>query len=184
MGLRQAFESLLRMGQASSSQDEDPVSIVLLLREPRFPTLEQLRDAAGKAFGTPFSGERTARHSVYQQGVLFTLANVGPHTLSFLFYTKPYFDDAEHARAFADSLRRDDQRQVLAAHSAYIAIDYVKGEVDDASKYVVLAMLCAELYNIHCLGIYIPGQRTFVPGEDFARRQLSKIIGSRAVNVK
>jgi hypothetical protein len=186
MGLKQAFESLLLMGRSSPSESEGPVSIILLLREPLFPTLEQLREAAGRAFGTNFSGERNARHSVYQRGVIFTVANVGAHTLSFLFQTRPYFSyDPQHTRDFEKSLRSAEQRQAFAEHAAYTAIDYVKGEVDIDSKYVVLAKLCAELYNLNCTALYLPftDRGVLVPGDLAARRQLNKIIAYRDVNV-
>jgi hypothetical protein len=184
MGLKQTFESLLRMGKVSPSGSEGPVSIVLLLREPRFPTLELLREGAGRAFGTGFTDDRTARHSVYQRGALFTLANVGEHTLSFLFMTRPYLgDDPEHARRFEKSLRRDDQRQAWAAHTSYMAIDYVKGGIDNESKYAVLAKLGSELYDNNCEALYLPKERALIPGDTAARNQLNKIIASRNVNV-
>jgi hypothetical protein len=184
MGLEGAFESLLQMGKSKPPQGEGPTSIVLLLRQPHFPTLEQLREAAGRAFGVAFASGRNSRHSVYQRGVIFTLANVGAHTLSFLFQTRAYFaDNREHARAFEESLHRDDQRQAWAEHSAYAAIDYVKGDANVDSQYVVLARLCAELYNDNCPAIYLPGASVLVPGEATIRRQLSKIIAYREVDV-
>ena len=183
MSLKEAFERILRMGEAGQASEEGPDSIVLLLKEPHFPNLERLRLVAGRAFGTSFSGDRAARHSVYQRGVIFTLANVGVHTLSFLFYTKPYFsDEPEHARAFERSLRRDDQRQAWAEHNAYMAVDYVKGDVDRDSKYVVLALLCAELFDENCMAIYLPKQSSLVPGKDSALGQLNKIIAYKKVN--
>ena len=183
MGLRQAFETLLRMEKKDRPAAEDPVSLVLLMFEPHFPTLERLRLVAGRAFGRTFSGERTSRHSVYQRGVIFTIANVGEHTLSFLFQTRPYRDDSEDAREFEKSLSRADQRKAWTEHNAFIAIDYVKGSVDVDSKYVVLAKLCAELYDDNCMAIYLPGVNALVPGNAFARQQLNKMIAYRDVDV-
>jgi hypothetical protein len=177
MGLKEALESILQFGKPQHGSSDGPTSLVLMLKQPRFPTLEQLRVAGEHAFGTEFSTGKGGRHCVYQQ-VLFTLMNVGAHTLSFLFYTQPY-GGPESAKA----MRRLDQRKAWEEHTAWIAVDYAKGDVDLDSKYVVLAMLCTELYDSNCLGLYIPGERVFVPGEEFARRQLARIISSRSVKV-
>lgn len=179
MGLRQALESLFEMGKPGRKLGKAPVSMVLLLREQLFPTLEQLRDAAKKAFGRDFSGEKSSRHCVYQQ-VLFTLARIGPHALSFLYYTKPY---GENSAGFGTTLRLASQREAWAKHVAWIAVDYVKGDVDIDSQYALLAKLCAELYDANCLGLYLPRENAFIPGEENARAQLSKIIAYRDVDV-
>ena len=180
MSLKEAFEALLRMGKSTGPPAGDPVSVVLLLREPRFPSLEQLRDAASKAFGVSFSSDRAARHSVYVRGAIFTLANVGAHTLSFLFYTKPY---GEESPDFGKSMPLETQRRAWAEHKAWIAIDYARGSVDIHSKYVVLARLCTHLYDDNCVGLYLPRENTFVPGQKDAHRQLAKIVAYRDVVV-
>ena len=64
-----------------------------------------------------------------------------------------------------------------------MAVDYVKGDIDMDSQYVVLAKLCAELCDGNCLALYLPQASTLVPGEEFARGQLNKIIVSRNVDV-
>jgi hypothetical protein len=79
---------------------------------------------------------------------------------------------------------RPDQRMACNQHPACIAVDYAKGEGDLDSKYVVLAMQCAELYDMNCLGLYISGNRDLFPGEEFSRRALANIIGSRHVKVR
>jgi hypothetical protein len=78
--LKKAFESILRWGEAPDQDGENPVSMVLLLREPRFSTLDQLRSAAERAFGTSFSGDKESRHYVVQV-VLFTIMKLA-HTRS------------------------------------------------------------------------------------------------------
>jgi hypothetical protein len=179
MGLKEAFESLLQMGKPSRKIGDTPVSIVLFLREQHFPTLEQLRLAAERAFRRSFSGDKKSQYCVYQQ-VLFTLARIGPHTLSFLCYTKPYgADDPE----FGIVLPLASQRRAWAEHTSWIALDYVKGDAAIDSQYVVLARLCAELCDVNCIGLYLPREKTFVPGEESVRGQLSKIIAHRDVNV-
>jgi hypothetical protein len=135
MGLKEALESILNFGKGGRGPSEPPASMVLLLREERFPRLEQLRQVAERAFGTPFSLDKASRHSVYLQ-VLFTLMRVGPHTISFMFYTKPYGEDSPE---LGKSWRLPSQRRAWTEHTAWIAIDYVKGEIDFESRYALLA---------------------------------------------
>ena len=71
------------------SESDLPVSMVLLLRQSRVLTLDQLRLAAERAFGTSFAGGKESQHYVVQV-VLFTLMKAGPHSLSFLNNTKRY----------------------------------------------------------------------------------------------
>jgi len=183
MGIKEAFKSLLRMGKTGHAPAEDPISIVLLLSESHSRSLEQLREAAGRAFGISFSGDRAARHSVYVRGIIFTLANVGPHKLSFLRMTKPYGAGSAEFQAFEKALPLDSQRRAWSEHQAYMAIDYVEGNVDLDSKYVVLAKLCAELCDSNCLGIYLPRENTLVPGLEAARAQLNKIMSYKNVKI-
>ena len=80
--LKGAFESILRLGDAPDEHSDGPVSMVLLLREPTFSTLEKPRSAGGRAFGTSFTGDKESQHYVVQV-VLFTVLKAGPHSLSF-----------------------------------------------------------------------------------------------------
>jgi len=162
LNLKAAIESLLH-GFQNRGEDESgdgPVSIVLLLREPRFLTLEQLRLAGERAFGVQFSEETSARDFVIQK-VLFTLMKAGPHTLSFLNYTKPY--GAERAAEFASRMSQPGQRQAWVAHTAWTAIDYVKGGARLDLEYAVLSKLCSEMVDGNCLGVYLPREQMMVP---------------------
>ncbi len=106
------------------------------------------------------------------------------HTLSFLFKTRRYFDDdPDQARGFKESLRRDDPLQAWIEHKAFFAVAYVKGNVDRDSKYVILARLCAELFDENCTAIYLPGKRALVPGRELALRQLNRMIAYKEVDV-
>ena len=66
--------------------------MVLLLQAPEFPTLIQLSAFAERAFQAPFATENATNYCVFQK-VLYTLMQIGPHVLSFMFYTKPYFEN-------------------------------------------------------------------------------------------
>src|ERR1022692_2835682 len=173
--LKGAFESILRWGEAPDKHGDDPVSMVLLIREPTFSTLDQLRSAAGRAFGTLFTGDKESRHHVIQV-VLFTLMKAGPHSLSFMNYRKPYGDDSYN---FGRSLPKASQRQAWAEHTAWTAVDYVKGGADLELEYAVLARLCTEMLDVNCVGLYVPGQRTFIPNDRWLREYLQSVAESR-----
>jgi|SRR5580658_1573686 hypothetical protein len=177
--LKGAFESILRWGGKADKDGDGPVSMVLLLREPKFSTLDQLRLTAEKAFGASFTGEKESRHYVIQV-VLFTIVKAGPHSLSFLNYRKPYGDDSYD---IGRSWRKPSQRQAWADHTAWTAVDYVKGGADLELEYAVLAKLCAEMLDVNCVGLYIPGKRTFIPNDDYLRGKLQRMAASRPLGV-
>jgi hypothetical protein len=177
--LTKAFESILRWGK---SPDEDgPISMVLLRRESRFPTLDQLRSAGERAFAISFSDDKESRHFVVQV-VLFTIMKAGPHTLSFLNHKKPY-GEGEFPREFGRLFPKASQRQAWAEHTAWTAVDYVKGGVDLDLEYAVLATLCAEMVDASCVGLYVPREQLFVPNDGSLRGELQRMAASRDLGV-
>jgi hypothetical protein len=177
--LKEAFESILRWGRGHDEDRDGPVSMVLLLREPKFSTLDQLRLAAEKAFGTTFTGDKESRHYVIQV-VLFTIVKAGPHFLSFLNYTKPYGDDSYD---LGKSWPMPSQRQAWADHTAWTAVDYVKGGADLELEYAALAKLCTQMLDVNCVGVYIPGKRTFLGNDDHLQGKLERMAASRPLGV-
>jgi hypothetical protein len=175
LNLRAAFESILRWGE-NAAKGPRPVSMVLLLREPKFPTLDQLRLAAERAYGLSFAGGKESRHCVFQS-VLFTLMRVGPHTLSFLNYTKPY-GEGQFPNNFLKSIPKASQRQAWVEHAAWTAVDYAKGVVDPELEYAVLAPLCAEMIDANCTGLYVPREQSLFPNDGLLRSELEQIAGS------
>jgi len=154
---KNAFEAILRFGNAPDESAALPVSMVLLHRKSRFFSLDELRSAAERAFGAPYGGGKESRYCVFQAG-FFTLMNAGSHTLSFMNYTKPY-GEGEFSEEFGKSLPNARQRQAWAEHTGWwTAVDYVKGGVDRELKYCILAKLCAEMLDANCMGVYVPGK--------------------------
>ena len=179
MGLKEAFESILNFGRARKEPSAPPpASMVFLLRAERFPKLEQLRQAAERAYEVNFSLDKNSRHCVYTQ-VFFTIMRVGPHTLSFMFYTKPYGENSP----LGQSWRLAGQREAWAEHTVFMAVDYAKGGIDFESRYALLARLCRELYDANCLGIYLPRESAFVPDEKSVREMFDRVISGRVVDV-
>ena len=176
LNFKKAFGAILRLGRPVE-HDDAPVSMVLLLREPRFLTLDQLRSAGERAFGTPFSGGKESQHFV-MQAALFTLMKVGPHALSFLNYTKPY-GALDFPPEFAMSFPKANQREAWIAHRAWKAVDYVKGGKDLKVEYGVLATLCAEMIDTNCLALYEPRDQTLIPNDGSLQQGLKRRWGSR-----
>jgi hypothetical protein len=179
LNLKAAFESILRWGESPDKGADFPVSMVLLLRESKFLTLDQLRSAAERAFGTSFAGDKESRHCVFQ-AVLFTLMKAGPHTLSFLNYTKPYGDDSQE---FGKAMPTGSQRQAWAEHTAWTAVDYVNGGIDPELEYAVLAKLCAEMFDANCAGLYVPRERMFIPNDGSLLPELQRTAATRRLGV-
>lgn len=172
LNFKSVFGAIRRLGRSVESQNDDPVSLVLLLREPQFPAPDQLRSAGEKAFGMPFNGEKESQHFVMQAGRL-TIMKVGTHTLSFLNYPKPY-GASDFPPDFATSFPNASQREAWKAHSAWTAVDYVKGGKDLKVEYGVLAQLCTELADTNCLALYDPREQNLIPNDGSLRQALKR----------
>ena len=179
--LKRAFESLLRRGEHGDKERDLPVSMVLLLREPHFLTLDQLRSAGARAFGARFTNDKASQNFVVEV-LLFTIMKAGVHTLSFLNYTKPY-GEGEFSQQFATSLPKASQRQAWAEHTAWMSVDYVKGGRDLELEYAVLAAICAEMVDANCLGLYVPREQSLIPNDDSLIRELRRMAISRPLGV-
>jgi len=100
--------------------------------------------------------------------------------LSFLNYKKPYGDDPQR---FGRSMPTASQRQAWAEHTAWTAVDYVKGGADPELEYGVLAKLCAEMLDDNCVGVYVPREESFIPNDGSLRRELQRIATLRHLGV-
>ncbi len=158
-----------------STQERDPLSIVLLQRQPHLFAAEALRAAAEKAWKVSFAGEAGSKHFVMKAGFRY-LVKAGPHLLAIFGAEQPYLGD--DAGQDLDWLPRPDQKQAWSAHRAWIAIDYVKPE-DVELCYCVVARLVAELLDSNCAGVYIPGERVFAPNDAALYDELVLMASSR-----
>ena len=179
LNLRKAFESILGFENRAEKQTL-PVSIVLLLRNPEFSTLDELRVEAERAFGVSFDNTKESQCSVMEAGI-FTLMKFGPHTISFLNYTKRYDADGDFPKDFEESLPQESQRWAWSQHTSWTAVDYVNGGMDLELEYAVLAKLCAEMINDNCSGVYVPRERSLAPNDGSLRGNLTRIAASRAL---
>lgn len=163
LNLRAALESLLTgfgSHEREEPEEDDPTSIVLLLRKDDFPTLKQISEAAERAFGVPFALENTTDYCVFQK-VIDTLMQAGPHVLSFLFFTKPYY--GETSAEFERCLPLPAQRTARKEHTAYLAVNYAKGPADKRMQYAMLARLLSEMLSPECTGAFVPDGGVCIP---------------------
>lgn len=58
-------------------------------------------------------------------------------------------------------------------------MDYIKGGANLELEYAVLAKLCTEMLDVNCVGLYVPGKRTFIPNDDSLREYLQSLADSR-----
>lgn len=150
----------------------EPSSIVLLLETPVFPSLKQLSTCAEKAFNVPFATENATNYCVFQKA-LFTLMRIGPHVLSFMFYTKPYFEDQPE---FVRALPLPVQRVACEKHTAWLAINYAEGPGIADIQYALLSRLNIEMLSANCTGAYIPGEQLLIPNNGSLIRALEQNV--------
>src|SRR5262249_39632087 len=155
--------SISRFGKPEG--DDPPVSMVLLLREPRFLTLSELRTAAEKAFGVPFNGDEESRHFVMQRAMI-TLMKAAPHMLSLLNHTQPY-GEKDVPKEFATSLPQDSQKLAWSEHKSWTAVHYMKGGGDLEPQYAVLATPCAPMLNTNCSALRVSRDKSDITNVEF-----------------
>jgi len=170
INLRAAFQNLGRsLGKSNEANSREDVntgskSMVLLLRQPSFLTLERLREAGSQVFGAPFSDDQRDTHCVVQRAMITSMV-AEPHKISFLHYSRPYGDSPEHSREFGRAMATESQRQAWAEHNAWTAVVYVAGIVEFDLAHALLARLCAQVVDDNCAGVYMPGGRVFIPND-------------------
>ena len=173
LNLGAALKSLKGIGRRHQEENDGEVpSIVLLLRESRVTSLDNLRLACTRAFGVGFSSNITDRFYVIQK-VLFTIIKAGPHVMSFMHYAKPYGED--RTAEFLSSMSSPSQRRAWTDHTAWEAVNYVKSKGNLNREYAVMARLCAELVNESCVGAWIPQGPMMIPNDGSLTEYLEQV---------
>jgi hypothetical protein len=62
-------------------------------------------------------------------------------------------------------------------------MDYVKGGADIELEYAVLAKFCAEMLDVNCVDLHVPGKRTFIPNDGWLREYLKSLAESRPLGI-
>lgn len=148
---------------------------MLLLRNPRSFSAQELRLAAEKAWGVPFGGDAGSKNFVIQAGFRL-LIKVGPHLLVLFGVSKPYFGG--DPRENLEWLPQESQRRAWAEHVAWTAIDYMRGEPETELAYGVLSKIAAAILDENRTGIYIPRERSLAPNDASLYRELQKMASS------
>jgi hypothetical protein len=165
--------------QRQQASDQEPLSMVLLLRTPHFFRDIELRTAAEKAWGVSFSDGEGSMHCVIQKGTT-TLMKAGPHLLSFCHYPKPYVENPKENTAW---LPKASQRRAWAEHEACLGVDYMNRDPDAELAYCVLAKLIAEMLDENCAGIYVPREKSLIPNDGSLYPELQRIASSRTTGI-
>jgi len=150
--------------------ESEPSSIVFLLQRSEFPNLQQLSARAEKAFNVHFAIENATNYCVFQKA-LFTLMKIGTHTLSFMLYTKPYFEGHPD---FVRDLPLPAQRAACEKHTSWLAMNYAKGPGSVDIQYALLSRLGIEMLDANCTGAYIPGGQLLIPNDGSLLRELQR----------
>jgi hypothetical protein len=149
-----------------------PDSMVLLLRQPHFFTLEELQQAGERSWSKRFDGTEDPMYFVMQNGRV-TIIKAGTLAINLLHSPTPYLEDVEYV---AKQLPRDEQRRAWLAHTAWAALDNLSRTIAKADSYAGLAKFALHLSNENCAGIYLPKEQIMMPNDGTAEEGLHLLI--------
>jgi hypothetical protein len=163
-----------------TSRDEPP-SLVMLQRTPHRFTIEELQNAAQRAWHRSFKSEdKTSQHFVIQNAK-FTLLKVGPHIINFFYYPKPYVDNPA---GNVDWLPHPRQREAWIQHHGCFAADYFSEGKSVELAYAVAAQLVLELVDENCTGVYLPRDQALVPNGEPLQEELHRLASRCDTGIK
>ncbi len=145
--------------------DEPPISLVLLLKQPRVLDAGALARAASEAFGvTVTPGEEVAGETphflLHLDGRLFAVHNVA----------ESYFDNAAAVAAETPELRL---RKAVARHRAWLSVDFLHAALGaERDPYPLLGKLAAALAGDDCLAVCVPARRCVYPYDESVPKKL------------
>jgi hypothetical protein len=157
---------------------DDPVSIVLLLRQPYVYDNDELRRAAERAWGGSFAGESGSDNFVLQSGQT-ALMKAGRHLLGFPNAPQPYLGDP---RSISKQLPRR-QRSAWMEHRAWVAVDHMNPRVEPDLQYRALARLVAEMLTANCVGVFVPAKGAFLPNDTSLYDALRRFATNRDIEI-
>lgn len=144
-----------RFNQEDEAGGGSLISIVLLLREPRELTMEQVRDMVVRAWGVKLGEDQEANEWMGRMGPSFALVTrFGVYALHVA--PEPYMSNPEEAAEDIKDIRLAD---VISKHRAWYAVDLMRVGEDVPSPeqaYPYIGQLLAELVDDNCLGVYCP----------------------------
>ncbi|MBS1840891.1 MAG: hypothetical protein JSS69_02525 [Acidobacteria bacterium] len=152
-------------------RNDDFISIVLLLRQPRKIGETVLREAAERAWNVKLeTGEKAQNFVVVNAMVRFV--KIHGHFFQVLTAARPYITDVEFAVALAsDEL----VKTAIIAHKAWLSVDYItsrNSQLSEDARYAATGKLIAELVDETCLAICVPDKDLIVPATPTATKIL------------
>jgi uncharacterized protein YegJ (DUF2314 family) len=130
----------------SSGGHRAAIALVLLLSEPRFLDADRLEKLARKAWGNLITSVKG--HSP----LLAIRTTIGTFLIQNV--DSPYFDDPQKAAAEMRELRL---RKVIAAHRAWLSVEYAEKQPGDPSQvYQLIGKLIYQLCDSDCLAVLAP----------------------------
>lgn len=159
--------------QKQRADDDNPYSIVMLLRSPFAMSEEILKAAASKAYGVPYDGSREMYFVAFNP--LLKTIKAGASLITLLEAPQPYLGDpAEVAQGFKDKRLEE----AWAQHRTWVAFDLMNRDVPKREAYKILAELVAELLDARCSGIYLPKENQFtIESDGSAEKHLRNLAG-------
>lgn len=173
--VREANDGETEVGETEEGETEEKmISLVQLLREPRYLDAQILAGLASRAWG------RAVTASVEGQDKNRPMAEGDPCVLgespnfivvcdglffSILNVAGPYVPDVQSAANSTSNLRI---RQPLVEHRAWLSIDVIGGDHDPESlvkAYRYIGKLHAEMIDENCLAIFLPDRSRLYPME-------------------
>ncbi len=145
-------------------QPERPlISVVLLLREPRYLNEEILRVAVRNALEVDLSdrGPESTEFIVGGEDMPTNFVNLRDRALLVHNFPRPYM---ENAAATAEQVPELRLRRAIADHGGWLSVDWLNGP-EDEDPYRTLGKLAAELLDEDCLGIFLPQFNRLYPCE-------------------
>jgi len=131
----------------SCGRDRSPISLVLLLSEPRFLDANLLTKLVEKAWAPARSSVegKSPLLTIHADGGKFIIQNVD----------SPYFDQPQKVAAEMRELRL---RKVVAEHRAWLSVEFVESDqLEPSAKiYQMIGKLIAELCDSDCLAVLAP----------------------------
>lgn len=137
-------------------QEEPPVSLVLLLRQPRDLDAPALARAAAAAFALDVRpGEAGAGPCVVGETPHF-LVQLPDRLLAVHNAALPYFDNPAAVAADLPELRL---RGAVARHLAWLSVECLHADAAAGDPYPAVARLAAALIDDGCLALCVPARR-------------------------
>lgn len=166
---------------ASSPPAPPMVSLVLLLKQPRYLEAKVLAEILRSAWGMTFSTAEpdndasdtgAAQPWIVGESPVF-MVNTGTSMFIVHNHAKLYFDEVDDLASRVPELR---QRTILLEHRAWLSVDAmaVEGEAETASAYAKISRALAEFADDSVLGLYQPATNRLTAWEPALETRLRK----------